>query len=89
MVPLLCWKSIRPQDNRCRYYALSIEQDLWGQPAVVCRWGRLSGQARERISWDRTIAGLSALVAETHRTRLRHGYSLTRGELQPFKAQQV
>jgi predicted DNA-binding WGR domain protein len=88
MLPLLYWKSFKPEDNRYRYYTLSIsiEQDLWGQPAVVCRWGRLWGRSRERIRWDKTIAELSALVAATHRIRVRHGYSLTKGNLQLFSA---
>lgn len=82
---LLCWKSVRPKDNRYRYYTLSIEQDLWGQPAVVSRWGRLwSGRSMERISYCQTVAELSALVTATHLNRLRHGYDLTRGELHLF-----
>lgn len=81
MMPLLFWKSIKPAENRYRYYTLSIEQDLWGQPAVVCRWGRMCGGSGERISWDETVAGLRELVGATHRTRLRHGYRLTRDNL--------
>ena len=85
MIPILCWKSVRPQENRHRYYCLSVEPDLWGRLGVVSRWGRLwSGQSMERISYCKTRAELSALVTATHVNRLRHGYDLTSGELQLF-----
>ena len=79
MKQLLCWKSIRPRENRYRYYSLSIGPDLWGRPCVIRRWGRIWGGAREKYTWTETEAELDRIVGETHLNRLRHGYRLVRG----------
>jgi predicted DNA-binding WGR domain protein len=72
----LCWKSIRPEENRYRFYSLSVQQDLWGRPCVILRWGRIWGGSREKLVWIKTTEELKRLVAETHVNRSRHGYTL-------------
>ena len=37
----LTWQSIDPAANRYRCFVLRVDEDLWGNPCVVRRWGRI------------------------------------------------
>jgi predicted DNA-binding WGR domain protein len=76
----LCWKSIRPEENRYRYYSLTVDRDLWGELCLVRRWGRIWSGSREVYAWPETEAEVDRIVRETHLSRSRHGYRLIRGQ---------
>lgn len=76
----LSWTSIRPGENRYRFYALSIEPDLWGSTCVIRRWGRLTGGSKAKFTWVDSDEELHAWVRRIHRHRLLHGYRLTHGD---------
>lgn len=61
--------------NMARFYALSIEQTLFGQPCLVRRWGRI-GTAGRRIqhSFDKEGEAV-ALFLELLRVKRRRGLS--------------
>ncbi|HED03783.1 MAG TPA: hypothetical protein ENI60_03330 [Candidatus Fraserbacteria bacterium] len=73
---LLRWQSIHPEENRYRCYSLSVGPDLWGQPCVIRRWGRLWGGASEQFTWVSSEDELLDLIRETQLSRSRHGYRL-------------
>lgn len=57
-----------------RFYALSIETDLFGEVAVVRRWGRIGtvgGEKRDPFTTEREAAGYLLALA---RAKLRRGY---------------
>ncbi len=82
----LLWESVKPEENRYRFYSLSIGPDLWGEPCLVSRWGRLWGSpSREAFNWPEAEGEVQVIVQATHRNRLRHGYRLVKGNLQGIK----
>lgn len=80
----LSWRSIRPQENRYRFYTLWVAPDLWGRLCVVRRWGRLTSGSKAKFTWIESDEELHALVRHTHRNRTLHGYRLTQGDLSRF-----
>lgn len=64
-----------PKRNMARYYALSIERDLFDAVLAVCRWGRIG-------LWSRQIAlpcpdreTAVAILAAAAAAKRRRGYS--------------
>lgn len=82
----LSWHSIRPEENRYRYYSLIIGPDLWGQQCIIRRWGRIWGGNREKFIWVDEEPQITDIIRETNTNRLRHGYRLRKGDLGLFEA---
>ncbi|MCA1441991.1 WGR domain-containing protein [Ensifer sp. IC4062] len=40
---------VEPTRNMARFYAMSIEPDLFGGSALVRRWGRIGTRGQERV----------------------------------------
>lgn len=38
--------SVDPARNRARFYTFSVQETLWGEPALVYTWGRIGGPGR-------------------------------------------
>ena len=60
--------------NMARYYALSVEADLFGGSTLVRRWGRIGSSGQERRQW---FALRSAAEAEGRiwaERKIRRGY---------------
>ena len=59
-----------PENNRARFYAVSVAPTLFGQWALVREWGRIGHPGTVRADWFATED-----EAETARERLaRRGY---------------
>lgn len=56
-----------------RYYAVAVQSDMFGQTVIVRSWGgrwsRSGGTATEPYTTER--------IAQIHKERLAHGYSLS------------
>lgn len=69
-----CLVRIDPARNMARFYALSIEPSLFGDPALVQNWGRIGRTGRRRIrlfnSLDEAVRQLEAIEA----AKRRRGY---------------
>ena len=65
-----------PARNMARFYALSIEEDLFGRACLVRRWGRIgtSGRTR-REAFEHEEEAVSAFLALLKAKR-RRGYGL-------------
>lgn len=74
----IAWKSIRPERNRSRFYALYLGWDLWGQRCVLLRWGRLLDGCKEKFLWV-SEEELPYLLQSLHLHWLRYGYQLVHG----------
>lgn len=73
----LTWQSIDPAQNRYRYFVLRVDEDLWGNPCVVRRWGRIGAESlRERYVWPASEAALERWVRHIGRAREYNGYQL-------------
>jgi len=60
--------------NMARFYALSIEQTLFGQPCLIRRWGRIGTEGRMvQHSFDREEEAVD-LFLDLLRTKKRRGY---------------
>lgn len=74
----LTWQSINPAANRYRYFVLHVDEDLWGNPCVVRRWGRIGSEnLRERYVWPASEAELERWVRRICNDRSDHGYEFT------------
>jgi len=43
-----------PERNRQRFYAISLERNLFGAWTVIRQWGRLGTHGQQRTSWHDT-----------------------------------
>jgi len=75
------WRSVKPEENRFRFYSLSLGQDLWGEEVLVKRWGRIGGRKRETYLWPEDHQELLELIDDIKERRNEHGYQLERGVL--------
>ena len=54
--------------NMARYYSLSIEKSLFGEPLLVRRWGRIGGASNQKLRHCQTCQeaeqALRQLIAE-------------------------
>ncbi len=70
-------RRIEPAKNMARFYALEVEQDLFGRHVLVRRWGRIgtAGKIRldEHTGEGEAIASLQRLQA----AKRRKGYQAT------------
>jgi len=73
------WRSVRPEENRFRFYSLSLGEDLWGEEVLVKRWGRIGGRKRENYIWPESHRELMDKIDEIKEQRSKHGYRLERG----------
>jgi predicted DNA-binding WGR domain protein len=72
-------RSIDPDQNRWRAYAIDLQPTLFGDLALVTRWGRIGTRGQEKIyhfpNREEALSRLRTLV----RRRRRHGYELVSG----------
>ena len=66
--------SLDPATNRSRFYALAWRRSLFGEPALVCTWGRLGTVGRHRVRVFPDAQRAQAAIVALLRRRLRHGY---------------
>ncbi len=67
-------EKIRPEDNCYRYYAISIEENLFGDHSLVVRWGRIGRLGRERIAASGERCQISLAAAKLTQEKRRRGY---------------
>lgn len=66
-----------PSRNMARFYALSIEETLFGQPCLVRRWGRIGTSGRTVRHCFEQEAEAVDLFLELLRIKKRRGYRPT------------
>jgi hypothetical protein len=70
-------ESIRPAENRFRYYIVVIAPTLWGTYGILCQWGRLDQRPRGmRVVEAGDLDAARAAMAGIVEVRLRHGYKI-------------
>jgi predicted DNA-binding WGR domain protein len=71
---LIVLRRIEPQRNMRRFYALSLQPDLFGTVSVVKEWGRIGqpGTVRYVICSDETAA--RAALALRMSRKIKRGY---------------
>ncbi|UWU26013.1 WGR domain-containing protein (plasmid) [Rhizobium sp. CB3060] len=60
--------------NMARFYAMSIEPNLFGQACLVRRWGRIGANGQERVHHFTREEEAVKLFLELLRKRRSHGY---------------
>ena len=75
------WRSVKPEENRFRFYSIYLGEDLWGEEVLVKRWGRIGGQKRENYIWPDSHRELVDLIDSIKEKRKEHDYELKQGVL--------
>ncbi|MBS3792158.1 WGR domain-containing protein [Candidatus Bipolaricaulota bacterium] len=73
------WRSVKPEENRFRFYSISLGEDLWGEEVLVKRWGRIGERKRENYIWPDSHQELINLIDDIKEDRNNHGYELDKG----------
>lgn len=60
--------------NMARFYALTLEPTLFGDVALVRRWGRIGSRGRQGIELFAGLAAAEAALAARRDAKLRRGY---------------
>jgi predicted DNA-binding WGR domain protein len=67
---------IDPAKNAYRFYTLSLEPTLFGDVALVRRWGRIGTRGRQIIELHPDIHSAFRAFQHHQTIRQRHGYRL-------------
>jgi predicted DNA-binding WGR domain protein len=65
---------IEPAKNMARFYALEVEQDLFGRHVLVRRWGRIGTAGKTRLDEHRGEGEAWAALQALHAAKTRKGY---------------
>ncbi|MDF0664430.1 MULTISPECIES: WGR domain-containing protein [unclassified Rhizobium] len=69
---------IDPSKNMARFYALSIEPNLFGETSLVRSWGRIGSRGQQKINiFDSEAKAVDLLLTLLRRKRSR-GYRVLR-----------
>ncbi len=60
--------------NMDRFYELTLEPTLFGQWAVVRRWGRFQSEGQKREVWFDAPSPAVAFMDRLHSQKVRRGY---------------
>lgn len=66
---------IDPTKNQARFYALSIQSDLFGGWDLVREWGRLGGASRTKIDHFADILNAQRALERIVRRKVSGGYA--------------
>lgn len=72
-VPIL-FRRIDARRNMARFYILSLEPTLFGEVAVLRRWGRIGTRGRQASTLHATMAEARLALERQAARRLRRGY---------------
>ena len=70
----LVLRRIDPAKNMDRFYELTLEPTLFGEWAVVRRWGRFHTDGRKRETWFEAPSPALEYFDRLHRQKVRRGY---------------
>jgi len=73
-VSLLILHRLDPTVNMARFYALSLENSLFGDILLVRRWGRIGTHGRVRFDWFDNPADAADELARIATVKARRGY---------------
>ena len=75
---MLCHLEQRQPDlNRQRFYAVAVEQDLFGQWLLLRRWGRIGTRGRGLVEAFTAECAAEKAALDLIRVKTRRGYGLT------------
>lgn len=75
-VQLLVLERVDDAQNMARYYVLSVEPTLFGDPAMVREWGRIGTSGRRRIDLFPERMDARVALSTWLRRKLKKGYVL-------------
>ena len=67
-------RRIDPDKNMARFYQVDVSPTLFGEWAVVRRWGRIGSDGRELEVWYPEAASASKTVQRLVAAKRRRGY---------------
>ena len=70
-------RSVDPDQNRYRWYSMSLQYTIMGGVDLVCRWGRIGSQGRGIIYPFSDLQEARKGMARIARRRFGHGYSVS------------
>ena len=71
---MLVLHRVDPSVNMARFYALSLENSLFGDILLVRRWGRIGTHGRMRFDWFDSAADAADELARIASMKARRGY---------------
>jgi len=69
--------SVDRAQNRARFYVLGLQETLWGEPALVCTWGRIGGPGRSLARILRSREEAEQVLSKAAARRMKRGYRET------------
>ena len=71
---MLILRRLDPSVNMARFYALSLENSLFGEILLVRRWGRIGTYGRVRFDWFDNPAEAANELTRIATVKARRGY---------------
>jgi predicted DNA-binding WGR domain protein len=70
-------RRIEPAKNMARFYALEVEQDLFGRPVLVRHWGRIGSAGKIRLDEHTGEGEAWSALQKLQAAKRRKGYQPT------------
>ena len=67
-------KKIDAENNKCRFYHLSICIDIFGDACLVRRWGRIGTYGHVKTEWHKNPGHAHDALLKIDRTKRKRGY---------------
>lgn len=80
---MLILHRLDPTVNMARFYALSLENSLFGDILLVRRWGRIGTHGRVRFDWFDSSAEAAIELTRIATVKARRGYQEYGPEAEP------
>lgn len=71
---MLILHRLDPTVNMARFYALSLENSLFGDILLIRRWGRIGTHGRVRLDWFDNTTEAAIELARIAKVKARRGY---------------
>ncbi|MCE2576728.1 WGR domain-containing protein [Komagataeibacter sp. FNDCR2] len=69
-------RRIHPEKNEWRYYAMTVQPDLFGGAALLRRWGRIGSEGTTRLDLYTNEGEAANALAALVRHRKKRGYQV-------------
>jgi predicted DNA-binding WGR domain protein len=70
----LVLRRVEPEQNVARFYALTIEHDLFGRIVLVRHWGRVGSRGREHLDEHASETEAAKAMGKLAAAKRRRGY---------------
>lgn len=68
-------ENIKGRENRFRFYAVSVEKNLFGDHSIIIHWGRIGHPGRVEVRATGCLDDIKAKAGDIYLHKIARGYA--------------